>query len=245
MKRCTKCGKTHDDSRDVCSCCSMTLTQGNSGQTTDLGVRGRTERWGWNKYFWGKIATKEEAKKIIEVATNVFYGIACFRMIIAFFLGIVYIAESILLAVLAFLLYRLKSRVVAGILLTMSILGIASLGMSVGQIRGVGMVVTLIMLGAGIRAVQATSKYEKLIGYKPDTKRLVTWGIVTTIVGCAGFFGTGFVCYYVAENDQTYWKYIYSDTFSSIILIWVLTFMSGTALLISWTANKVMRERPL
>lgn len=115
--------------------------------------------------WFGKIETKEEALKIIKDSSNGFYFLAALQIVIGYFLlGLPAIIDGVIFAVLAFLLRKFKSMVVAMLLLLLSVGGIVvtAINQFGGGTGGRNIILALIMIWVSIRAVQATAKLHKL-----------------------------------------------------------------------------------
>lgn len=117
------------------------------------------------KEVWlGKIETKEQAFKVIKECSNGFYFVAALGVLVSFFLGRGYLIDAVVFVILAFLLRKFKSRIVAIIMSLMSSLVIISTIMSALKITkgGTNMLLAVILMWISIRAVQATFKLPKL-----------------------------------------------------------------------------------
>ena len=117
-----------------------------------------------NNWF-GKIETREEALKVIKDSSNGFYFLAVLQIVIGYFLlGASAIVDSVILAILAFLLRKFNSMVVAILLLLLSLAGIVVTGINRfgGGTGGRNIILAVIMIWVSVRAVQATLKLHKL-----------------------------------------------------------------------------------
>lgn len=117
-----------------------------------------------NNWF-GKIETREESLKIIKDSSNGFIFLAALQIVIGYFLsGLPAIIDGVIFAVLALLLRRFKSILVAVLLLLLSVGGIVvtAINRFGGGTGGRNIILALIMIWVSIRAVQATIKFHKL-----------------------------------------------------------------------------------
>ena len=107
------------------------------------------------------IDNKEEALKIIKESSYVFIFISILNAVVGYFIAPVLISYAILFSVLALLLLRLKSRIVAVLLFLLSA---GSLVMTVltnlGHTKGGGtnIFLALIVFWISIKALEATFK---------------------------------------------------------------------------------------
>ena len=109
--------------------------------------------------WYGKIETKEEALKVIKDASNGFYFLAALQVVLGYFImGTEAIIDGVLFAVCAFLLRKFNSRVVAVILLLLSIGGlvVTAINKFGGGTGGQNLILAVIMIWTSIRAIQAT-----------------------------------------------------------------------------------------
>lgn len=109
--------------------------------------------------WYGKIETKDEALKVIKDASNGFYFLAALQIVLGYFImGTEAIIDGVLFAVCAFLLRRFNSRVVAVILLLLSIGGlvVTAINKFGGGTGGRNIILAVIMIWTSIRAIQAT-----------------------------------------------------------------------------------------
>lgn len=117
-----------------------------------------------NSWF-GKIETQDEALEVIKGVSIGFYFLAVLQIVIGYFLiGLESIIDGVIYAVLAFLLRKFNSRVVAVILLLISIASIVFTGINqfAGGTGGKNTILAVITVWASIRAIQATFKLHKL-----------------------------------------------------------------------------------
>lgn len=114
--------------------------------------------------WYGKIETKEEALKVIKDASNGFYFLAALQIVLGYFImGASAIVDGVIFAVCAFLLRKLNSRVVAIILLLLSVGGLIVTGINKfgGGTGGRNIILAVIMIWTSIRAIQATFELRK------------------------------------------------------------------------------------
>ena len=114
--------------------------------------------------WYGKIETKEDALKVIKDASNGFYFLAVLQIALGYFImGTEAIIDGAIFAVCAFLLRKFNSRVVAVILLLLSIGGLIVTGMNKfsGGAGGQNLILAIIMIWVSIRAIQATFGLKK------------------------------------------------------------------------------------
>lgn len=114
--------------------------------------------------WYGKIETKDEALKVIKDASNGFYFLAALQIILGYFImGTEAIIDGVLFAVCAFLLRKFNSRVVAVILLLLSIGGlvVTAINKFGGGTGGQNIILAVIMIWTSIRAIQATFGLQK------------------------------------------------------------------------------------
>lgn len=116
------------------------------------------------KLWFGKIESKEDAIKVIKDSSNGFLILAAIQIGIGFLIGTTAIIDGVLYAILALLLRKFNSRVVAIIFLLLSsaaivVTGINRFGEGEG---GKNIFLAIIMIYVSIRAIQATFKYNKV-----------------------------------------------------------------------------------
>ncbi|MBI2042478.1 MAG: hypothetical protein HYT21_01910 [Candidatus Nealsonbacteria bacterium] len=109
--------------------------------------------------WFGKIQTRDEAIKVIKDASNGFYFLAALQIVLGYFImRPEAIIDGAIFAICAFLLRKFNSRVVAIILLLLSIGGLIVTGMNNfgGGAGGQNLILAVIMIWVSIRAIQAT-----------------------------------------------------------------------------------------
>ena len=114
--------------------------------------------------WFGKIETRDEAIKVIKDASNGFYFLAALQIVLGYFImGALAIVDGVIFAVCAFLLRKFNSRVVAVILLLLSVAGLVVTGMNKfgGGSGGQNLFLAVIMIWVSIRAIQATFGLKK------------------------------------------------------------------------------------
>lgn len=115
--------------------------------------------------WFGKIETRNEALKVIKDTSNSFYLLAILQTILGYFIiGIWSITDGIVFAVCAFLLRKFNSRIVAIILLLLSVSGLVITGMNKFDdgAGGRNLFLAVIMIWVSIRAIQATFELKKV-----------------------------------------------------------------------------------
>jgi cobalamin synthase len=118
-----------------------------------------------NNTWFGKIGSKEDAIKVIKDSSNGFYFLAALQIIIGYFvLGLTTIIDGVIIAVLAFVLWKFRSIVAAVFLLLFSIVSIVvtAINQFGGGTGGSNTILAVLMIWISIRAVQATFKLHKL-----------------------------------------------------------------------------------
>ena len=125
--------------------------------------------------MFGRIETKEDALKVIKDTAIAFYVVAALQIVLAFFVGFSVIIDGIIYVVLAFLLQKLNSRVVAVLLLIVTGIGAVFTFMNRfgGGQGGRNIFLALVMIWASIRAVQATFSLNKLSSEEETDNQVV------------------------------------------------------------------------
>lgn len=114
--------------------------------------------------LFGKIRRRDDALKVIKDASNGFYFLAAFQLVLGYFImGVEVIIDVVIFAICAFLLRKFNSRVVAVILLLLSVAGLVVTGINKfgGGSGGRNLLLTVIMIWVSIRAIQATFGLKK------------------------------------------------------------------------------------
>ena len=114
--------------------------------------------------WFGKIETRDEALKVIKDTSNGFYFLAALQIVLGYFImGTEAIIDGVIFAVCAFLLRKFNSRVVAVILLLLSIGGLVVTGINKfgGGTGGRNLFLAVIMIWISVRAIQATFGLKK------------------------------------------------------------------------------------
>jgi hypothetical protein len=117
-----------------------------------------------NIVWYGKIETKEEVLKIIKDVSNGFYFFAAIEIVLGYFvIGAGAIGDGVIFAILALLLRKFNSRVVAIILLLLSIGGLVVTGINRfgGGTGGQNLLLAVMMIWISVRATQATFELRK------------------------------------------------------------------------------------
>ncbi len=112
----------------------------------------------------GKIESKEDAIKIIKDVSNGFLVLAGIQIGLGLLIGIEAIIDGVIYAVLALLLRKFNSRVVAILLLFLSLIAAVLTGINKfgGGQGGANIFLAFIMIYVSVRAIKATFKYNKL-----------------------------------------------------------------------------------
>ena len=113
---------------------------------------------------FGKIETKEAARGVLKDTSNWFYGIGALQIIGTFWAGYPSLITGIIFIVLAFLLRKLNSRVVAVLMLILSALNLVFFFyiMIWGGKGGGNLFIVLGLTWVSIRAVQAAFRLNSL-----------------------------------------------------------------------------------
>jgi RNA polymerase subunit RPABC4/transcription elongation factor Spt4 len=115
------------------------------------------QRTGFARYF-GPVESVEEARSVIVDASNGFYFLAALNLLFGLILFPAALVDAVILTVLSLWLRTSASRVPAGLLLVLAVLGIASTAMALaGKAEGGRNVyLALLTLGMAYRALRAT-----------------------------------------------------------------------------------------
>lgn len=115
------------------------------------------QRTGFARYF-GPVESVEEARSVIVDASNGFYFLAALNLLFGLILFPAALIDAVILTVLSLWLRTTASRVPAGLLLLLAVLGIASTAMALaGKAEGGRNVyLALLTLGMAYRAFRAT-----------------------------------------------------------------------------------------
>jgi uncharacterized membrane protein HdeD (DUF308 family) len=125
--------------------------------------------------MFGKIETKEDALKVIKDTAIAFYVVAALQIVLAFFIGLSAIIDGIIYIVLAFLLQKFNSRIVAVLMLILTGIGVVVTAMNrlgSGQ-GGRNILLALVMIWASIRAIQATFRLNTLSSEEETGNQIV------------------------------------------------------------------------
>jgi hypothetical protein len=108
--------------------------------------------------LWSKIETRDDALKVVKDVSIAFYVLAALQAIIGLFYDQSLLMDAALYVLLAFLLQRFRSRVVAVVLLAFALLAMLFTGQNIvgGGPGGNNIILALIMTWAAVRAIQAT-----------------------------------------------------------------------------------------
>ncbi len=119
----------------------------------------REERRQLNKQvLWGPIQQEKLANFTVNEVAKAFYLLAVLKVVFGILFAWPYILEGIVIAVVAFVLQKTKSRIAAGVLILIGALSIASTLMSIVTQNGggVNLVIAILITWFSIRALQAT-----------------------------------------------------------------------------------------
>jgi cobalamin synthase len=114
--------------------------------------------------WFSKIASREDALKIIKDTSNGFFVVAAIQAALSFLVGYSILFDAALYAVGGFFLRKFNSRVAAVLLLLLAAIGAGvTFANKVGANLGGGnnIFLALIVLWAGVRAVEATFKLHR------------------------------------------------------------------------------------
>jgi len=120
--------------------------------------------------FWSfRVESIDDARKMIRESVMGFYAIAGIQAVVSLLLGMSMLLDAVLFAGLAFWLQRAQSRVAATLLLGLAAIGIVMTAMNQfgGGQGGRNIVLSVIVLLAGVRAVVATYKLPRLLAQEP------------------------------------------------------------------------------
>ena len=121
----------------------------------------KSERQPHSIFSFSKIEDRDGAIKVVTASASVFIVVAAIQAVVAFFVGYALLVDAVIYAVLGAILLRFKSRVAAVILL---LLAIVTAGVTVANATGAklggghNIFLSLMVLWAGVRAVEATFK---------------------------------------------------------------------------------------
>jgi len=123
----------------------------------------------------GKIETEEDALIVMQGASEGFLFIALLMSLASFILGPDYLIDGAAYAVLGLLLWRFKSRIIAVLLVLLSLLEVlVTIGNMPGASGGTNIFLPLIVLWVSIRAFKAASKLHELKGKSANPEKLDT-----------------------------------------------------------------------
>jgi hypothetical protein len=157
-----------------------------------------------NIFSFSKIEDRDGAIKVVTASASVFIVVAAIQAVVAFFIGYAGLVDAFIYAVLGAILMRFKSRVVAVILFFLAIVAtVVTVANAIGAKLGGGtnIFLSLMILWAGVRAVEATFKLHgrfsaatvksessassslpPTFGSKRSLGKLVGWAIIWTAV---------------------------------------------------------------
>jgi hypothetical protein len=111
--------------------------------------------------LFSKIEDRDGAIKVVNETAGAFFGVAFIQAVVALFIGYAGFVDALIYAVLGAILMRFKSRVAAVILFLLAVVAaVVTFANLTGAKLGGGhnILLSLIVLWAGIRAVEATFK---------------------------------------------------------------------------------------
>lgn len=114
-----------------------------------------------NILSFSKIEDRDGALKVVTASASVFIVVAAIQAVVAFFVGYALLADAAIYAVLGAILMRFKSRAAAIILLLLAVVtSVVTVANAAGAKLGGGnnIFLSLVVLWAGVRAVEATFK---------------------------------------------------------------------------------------
>jgi len=120
--------------------------------------------------FWSfRVESIDDARKMVRESAMGFYAIAGIQAVVSLLLGMSMLLDAVLFAGLAFWLQRRRSRVAASLLLGLAAISIVITAMNQfgGGTGGRNIVLSVIVLWAGVRAVVATYKLPRLLAQQP------------------------------------------------------------------------------
>jgi len=112
---------------------------------------------------FGKIGSPEKALEIIKGVVRLFYVVGGIEILLGFMLGMELIVDGVIIIILAVLLNKLKSRIVACLLALMACTGAVVTFLNLINETGAGrnIILAIIVAIASIRALQATFVYQR------------------------------------------------------------------------------------
>lgn len=128
------------------------------------------------KTMFSKIETREDALEVIKDSSNGFFVVAAIQIAIGIFLMPSIILDGVVFAVLGLLLRQLHSRVVAVLLLMVSISSLVMTIMNKFDAEthgGSNIYLAGIMVYVSVRAIQATFKYQTLLKSEEDKEDIL------------------------------------------------------------------------
>jgi len=204
--------------------------------------------------FFKKIETQEEALTAIKEASIAFYFLGGLQIILGFFVNKLAIVDGTFYIISAFLLSKLKSRIVASLLFCLAAFASIMTAISFVAQTGYGRNIFLIpiILGMSIRAVQSTFTFQKMRRYKVVGKRLLLASIIVFIIGLLGSFVT-FVTLGVVFGEEEVFNMLEKGTDNTAIGlfgIFVLLSLLGLLLftltlliaMLKWVIKKLKGE---
>ena len=120
--------------------------------------------------FWSlRAESVDGAKRMIRESAMGFYTIAGIQAVISLLLGMSMLIDAVLFAGLAFWLQRTHSKIAASLLLGLAAISIVATAMNQvgGGAGGRNIVLSVILVWVGVRAVVATYKLPRLLAQQP------------------------------------------------------------------------------
>ncbi|MDD4954678.1 MAG: hypothetical protein PHP17_01370 [Candidatus Omnitrophica bacterium] len=205
---------------------------------------------GFKKAWFGAITTKDEAIRAIKEATSGFYAVAVIDILIGIFLWKFYVVEGIIYLVIATILRLLKSRGAAIILFLISIAAIISTAgnfVSKTPSGGRNIFLALIILGASIRAIQATYKFHKFPECAADCKRLgkfmLIWGAILIPVSIFSFLFVSIFPYLTLKDEASINNFFKNALVNSIFGLFVILCITAFAITIEGIIIKLRKPK--
>lgn len=115
-------------------------------------------------WLFGYIETPEEVLSLVKKSSIAFYIVAVVQTMVAYFLESSIIIDGVVIVVCAFLLYKFNNRIMAIILLLLSVGSIFATVMNKFGVAsgGINMVLAIFLVWVSIRSVQATFRLHEI-----------------------------------------------------------------------------------
>ena len=200
---------------------------------------GKQSRW---VNWFTPITTERQALAVIKDTSFVFYFLAVLHIVLGIFLQPAAVLDGVFCAILAFLLWRFKSRVIAVILLFYSLGSavVTVVNILLQSAGGRNIFMAVLVIGVTVRAVKATFTLQRLKGYKRDTgrlgKRLLIAGVISGVLGLFGFLGIIFLMFFIfGDEAETFIASPEGTFFAMIAGLTIISFFCGVVLAIIGT----------